>query len=110
LITVAMDGENNNSPITSETYNDEYLPPDAKPLCPCCLQPCNPLQYYCTNCGCNEAINPLTTYMPYIRLRFNIGIFVKLYRRAYDRKNLLPHRIIDAVIVAFWILFFVYRV
>jgi hypothetical protein len=105
-----MDGENNNSQSTSEgkTFDDEYLPPDAKPLCPRCLQPCHPLQYYCTNCGCNEVINPLASYIPYIRIRFNIGIFAKLCRYPFDRNNLLPLRIICTIIAVLWILYFVF--
>ena len=85
-----MDGDNNNNSQNisdSETYDDEYLPPDSKPLCPSCLQPCNPLQYYCTNCGCNEAINPLAVYIPYVRIRFSAGVFGKFFRRMCDNKN-----------------------
>jgi hypothetical protein len=105
-----MDGENNNSQDTaeSETFDDEYLPPDAKPLCPYCLQPCNPLQYYCTNCGSNKAINPLAAYMPYIRLRFSIGIFGKLYRRALDHENPLLLRIFYGASASLWVLFLAY--
>jgi hypothetical protein len=105
-----MDGENNNShdTVESELADNEYLPPDAKPLCPQCLQPCDPHHYYCTNCDCNEAINPLTVYMPYIRLRFSIGIFGKLFRRMCDRKNPLPLRIVYGASASLWILFFIY--
>ncbi len=105
-----MDGENNNSQdiAWTETFDDEYLPPGAKPLCPRCLQPCDPHQYYCTNCGCNEAINPLTTYIPYVRIRFNIGILIKLYRRACDSGNPLLLRIIYGAIAVFWVLSFIH--
>ncbi len=102
-----MDGENNNSQgaVESETVYDEYLPPDAKPLCPYCLQPCDPLQYYCTNCGSNEAINPLAAYMPYVRIRFSIGIFVKLCRGAYNRDNPMLLRILYGAGASLWVLF-----
>ena len=78
-----MDEEQINSRdiVPSKKVDDEYLPPDAKPLCPQCLLPCNPLQYYCTNCNSNEAINPLSAYIPYVRLRFQIGFYGKLWRR-----------------------------
>jgi hypothetical protein len=105
-----MDGEKDNSQNTSEieTFDDGYLPPDAKPLCPRCLQPCHPLQYYCTNCGCNEAINPLTTYMPYIRIRFNIGIFIKLCYLVFGSRTTLLLRVIYVVIAAIWVLYFIH--
>jgi len=82
-----MDEEKNNlrDIARSKQVDDEYLPPDAKPLCPECLQPCDPLQYYCTNCDSNEAINPLSAYMPYVRIRLKIGFYGKLWRRIiYD--------------------------
>lgn len=104
-----MDEEKNNSRdiVRNKQVDDEYLPSDAKPLCPQCLQPCDPLQYYCTNCNSNEAINPLSAYMPYVRLRFNIGIFVKLYRRACDSKNNpLLLRIIYWMIIIAWVMCF----
>ena len=61
--------------------NDDFIPPDAQPLCPKCLQPCDTLQDYCANCDSNEVINPLASYMPFVRIRFCAGIFGKMWRR-----------------------------
>jgi hypothetical protein len=81
------DEEKNDSHDTSEgeEVDDDYLPPDAKPLCPRCLQPCDPLEYYCTNCGSSDVINPLSAYMPFVRLRYQVGFYGRLWRRiTYD--------------------------
>jgi hypothetical protein len=68
-----------------ERVDDEYIPADACPICPKCLKPCHPLQNYCDSCDSNEAINPLTPYMPFVRIRFNIGMLCKLWRKiCYD--------------------------
>ena len=66
-----------------EQVDDEFIPADARPLCPNCLKPCNPLQNYCDNCDSNEVINPLASYMPFVRLRFNIGMYGKLWRQIW---------------------------
>ena len=98
------DEQKNNSRDISENeqVDDEYLPPDAKPLCPRCLQPCNPQQYYCTNCDSNEAINPLSPYMPFVRLRFQVGFYGELWRRIiYDSDTLM---IIKLLFLLFMIL------
>ena len=72
--------------IEVERVDDEFIPADARPICPKCLKPCNPLQNYCDNCDSNEVINPLASYMPFVRIRFNIGMFCKLWRRiCYDK-------------------------
>lgn len=96
--------DNLNGDVASETMDDDYLPPDARPLCPKCLQPCDPLQYYCTNCGSNEAINPLASYMPYLRIRFAVGLVGKLYHRARDSKAPLILRILFWIILITWLL------
>jgi hypothetical protein len=71
--------------IEVEQVDDEFIPVEALPLCSKCLKPCNPLQNYCDNCDSNEVINPLASYMPFVRIRFNIGMFCKLWRRiCYD--------------------------
>lgn len=68
-----------------EQGDDEFIPSDALPVCPNCLKPCNPLQNYCNSCDSNEVINPLASYMPFVRIRFNIGMFCKIWRRiCYD--------------------------
>lgn len=75
------------------------------PLCPNCLRRCHPLQYYCANCGGNEVINPLASYMPYVRIRFNVGIFIKLWRRAlYDKSLPLCLRLLFIVIAVVWVM------
>lgn len=104
------DEEKNNSRdiAQGERVDDEYLPPDARPLCRSCLQPCNPLQYYCTNCDSNEAINPLASYMPYVRIRFNLGIFVKLCRYSWHHDNPLLLRVLYGASAVLWILFSAY--
>ena len=69
-----------------ERVDDEFIPAGALPLCSKCLKPCNPLQNYCDNCDSNEVVNPLASYMPFVRIRFNIGMFCKLWRRiCYDK-------------------------
>ena len=56
---------------------------DAVPLCPNCLEPCDPLINYCPNCASNEAINPLASYMPFVDLRFRVGMIGKLWRKTW---------------------------
>jgi hypothetical protein len=59
------------------------LASDATPLCPNCLKPVDPKQYYCQHCGSNEAINPLATYMPLVRIRHNYDIFITMWRKIW---------------------------
>ena len=68
--------------------DDDFIPADALPVCPKCLRPCRPLQYYCLNCDSNETINPLASYMPFVRIRFHTGIYGKMWRRIwYDKET-----------------------
>jgi hypothetical protein len=59
------------------------LASDATPLCVNCLKPVDPKQYYCPYCGSNEAINPLATYMPLVRIRHNYDIFITMWRKLW---------------------------
>jgi hypothetical protein len=71
----------------NEKADDEFIPEDAWPVCSKCLKPCNPLQNYCDNCDSNEVINSLSSYMPFIRIRFNAGMFGKLWHKIWHDKN-----------------------
>ena len=73
-----MDEENTENPYEPVSMQ---VGEDAVPLCPNCLEPCNPLDNYCPNCDSNEAINPMASYMPFVDLRFRIGMFGKLWRK-----------------------------
>jgi len=58
-----------------------------QPVCPKCFQPCNPMQNYCPNCDSNEAMNPLATYMPLESIRFIAGIYGKMWRAVFLKKQ-----------------------
>jgi len=68
------------------------LAEDAVPLCPNCLEPCNPLDNYCPNCDSNEAINPLASYLPFESIRFKAGMFGKLWRKGTDSSTPVTSR------------------
>ncbi len=67
--------------------SSDFVPEDAWPVCPKCFKPCNPLQNYCDNCDSNETINPLASYMPFVRIRFTAGMFGKIWRRIWNSKD-----------------------
>ena len=67
--------------------DDEFIPDDALPVCPRCLKPCHPLQHYCDSCDWNDAINPLTPYMPFLNIRFNYGVFLTMWRKIWYEKD-----------------------
>lgn len=75
------------------TEQESALADDAVPLCPNCLEPCNPLDNYCTHCGSNEAINPLASYMPFVDLRFRLGMLGKLWRETWRSDVVMVKRI-----------------
>jgi hypothetical protein len=79
---------NDNSVLDSDQFvDDDYIPDDAKPLCPNCLQPCDKLSYYCNNCGSHQAINPLTAYMPFQNIRYNYGGIGVMWRSLCNFKD-----------------------
>ena len=71
----------------AEQVDDEFIPADARPLCFKCLKPCHPLQYYCDSCDSNNVINPLASYMPFVRIRFRCGFCGDMWRKVlYDKE------------------------
>jgi len=71
----------------AEQLADEFIPADARPLCPKCLKPCHPLQNYCDSCDSNDVINPLASYMPFVRIRFRCGFCGDMWRKVlYDKE------------------------
>lgn len=87
-----MTGENDNNLSEGcneevEKLDDEFVGEDARPVCPKCLKPCNPLQYYCDNCDSDDAINPLTPYIGFVNIRFNYGIFITMWRKIWYGKD-----------------------
>ena len=67
--------------------DDEFIPADARPLCPKCLKPSHPLQNYCDRCDSNDVINPLATYIPFVRIRFRCGFCGDMWRMVLYHKE-----------------------
>lgn len=67
--------------------NEEAVLSEAVPLCPNCLRPCDKYQFYCHHCDSNEAINPLASYMPFVRIRFNVGMVLKVFRKLFSSED-----------------------
>lgn len=71
---------------------DEFNASTATPLCMKCFKPCNPFQYYCDKCSSNDAINPVASYMPFVRIRFECGFFGNMWQCVWygrDRATIL---------------------
>ena len=89
----------------TKQLDDEFVPDDARPLCAKCLEPCHPLQFYCDKCDSNEVINPLASYMPLVRIRFNVGMVVKVWRKMlYDQEASLVFRLFCFFVIIWWAL------
>jgi len=87
----------------AESLDEEFIPDDAWPLCPNCLKPCHPLQYYCDRCDSNEVINPLASYIPFVRIRFVCGIFGKMWRIMwYDEEVSITFRLLCLFLIVFF--------
>ncbi len=78
------------------------------PVCPGCFEPCSPLSYYCEKCGCNEPVNPLASYMPFVDIRFRVGMIGKVWRKTWRRETRLGERVVYIVMfLVFMPVFFV---
>jgi hypothetical protein len=89
----------------AEQGGDSFELGEPVPVCPNCLEPCSPGPYYCANCDGNEAMNPLATYMPYVRIRFQCGMFGKMLRTAlYDKDTPRALRLIYLVACILFVL------
>ncbi|MHC4132509.1 MAG: hypothetical protein ACYSSP_00470 [Planctomycetota bacterium] len=73
---------------------EQLMLSEPKPVCPNCFQPCDKLQDYCSHCGSNEPINPLASYIPFVNIRFNTGMYHKIWRKTFSRAVPLTHKVI----------------
>lgn len=53
-------------------------------VCVRCFEPVDSRDYYCPKCG--EASGQLTPYLPFINIRYNYSIFVRLWQKVWYEK------------------------
>ena len=99
-----MDEKNVQNP---DELESQQLAEDAVPLCPNCFSECNPLDFYCFNCGSNEAINPLASYMPFVKIRFETGLFGKLWRKCWHPQTPMFFRGLCIFLALLYLPFFI---
>ena len=90
--------------MTEPTENPEQQTDNTKDiikeiaLCPECLEPIDPLVYYCEKCG--NASAQVTPYIPYVNIKYNYSIFGRLWRKVwYEESGLLMKVVSLSVIV-----------
>ncbi|MHC5075344.1 MAG: hypothetical protein ACYTFM_02795 [Planctomycetota bacterium] len=81
------------------TEKEEMILSEPRPVCPNCFQPCEKFQDYCPNCGSNEPINPLSSYMPFVRIRFQVGMFHKIWRKTFSPDVPLLHKVFFVFVI-----------
>ena len=74
-------------------------PVGATPLCPKCLAPIEPGNYYCPHC--DEATGRFTPYIPFVNIRYNYSIFGRLWRKVWYEKASLPMKAFSLFLIVF---------
>lgn len=67
------------------------------PLCINCLQPVDPLHYYCPNCG--EATGQLTQYIPFVNIPWQITVWGRMWRQVFSRETSIPGRLFRLIMI-----------
>jgi hypothetical protein len=67
------------------------------PLCLRCMQPVDPLSYYCPHCG--EATGQLTPYIPYVSIPWETRIWGHMWRQAWSREVSIPGRLFRLLVI-----------
>jgi hypothetical protein len=101
-----MDNDDLDEDEFEEPVEDDNLNREALPLCPNCLTPCSPQDYFCPSCGSNSPINPLATYMPLESIRFEAGLYGQLWRKCWRSETHLIERIAYILLFLLFLPFF----
>jgi hypothetical protein len=56
---------------------------DGTPVCIRCFRPIDPLLHYCPHCG--EAVGQLTQYIPFLNLRWQVSVWVRMWKQLWSR-------------------------
>lgn len=62
----------------------ETVDQDGIPLCPQCMRPVNPNNYYCPHCG--GATGTFTPYLPFVNIPFNTSVYWRVIDRTLGRR------------------------
>ena len=86
----------NNQPNASESSIDGGEQREV-PLCLQCAEPVDPLDKICPHCG--EAVGQLTPYLPWESIRWEAGIWGRMWRQLWRRDVSRPGRALRAALI-----------
>ena len=81
-----------------ETHKHE---PEEVPLCLHCLEPVSPLDHVCPHCG--GAVGQLTPYLPFESIRWEAGIWGRMWRQVWEKKTPLVGRVLLLVVIIWFV-------
>ena len=67
------------------------------PVCIGCMEPVDPLHYYCPNCG--EASGQLTHYIPFVNLRWLAMVWGRMWRQLRSRDISIKGRLLRFIMI-----------
>jgi hypothetical protein len=89
-----MNAENTN---THEQHDQQ----GETPLCLRCMQPVDPLTYYCPHCG--EATGQLTPYIPFVNIAWQTRIWGQMWRQVWSREVSIPGSVLRLILIIFYV-------
>lgn len=70
---------------------------EGTPVCIRCMEPVDPLGYYCPNCG--EPSGQLTQYIPFVNLRWLANTWGRMWRQIWSKDISIPGRIFRIIMI-----------
>ena len=71
------------------------------PLCLNCLEPVDPLDHVCPHCG--GAVGQLTPYLPFEGIRWEAGIWGRMWRQAWEKKTPFIGRVFRLLVIVWFV-------
>jgi len=82
-MTLQNGGKSNSPGISNSEPNPQERAEEPVPVCPHCLHPVDPRDYYCPHCG--EDVGRFTPYLPFINIPFTCNFLARIWHKLFDR-------------------------
>ena len=92
-----MESENLDERDFLEEGDVDQVTGEATPVCLSCMQPVDPLGYYCPNCG--GVSGQFTEYLPFVNIRWGASVWGRMWRQIWSRDISIIGRLFRFIMV-----------